>query len=1060
LRGALGDVGIIWNFNNVTLKAVYGNYSDIGAPDFGTIRTLNGTLDYFLLSSVTDETTNDVHILYKDGAALKYVNWTVGTGFGTPDIVYSGSVESLSMSVDRTSSPNNLYAFYVHSAASSISYKNTTVDSINWSTEQQIVDTEGIDYISASRVDSNDRLIQLVYTTDTNKLVRFVDRQAKYEINLEEQATNVSTKEDVTRLCIYAGATAAENLGVSIWNTTSNTWDSLVNDIIANEWANITINDYVASTLTFQFKGGTESQDIKIDSWQIDAFLLYQYNYTYRLDVEVQWTDLIHDRVNEYLCINGGNMGAEDILVDVWHNSTWNNVLSDLSSGWNNVSINTYLDSSTFTLRFRGGDEAQEYIQSSWEIDASLLHLWSDEQVTELELEGSGNLYSWTQLEWLLDTSWSTDSVKVLFQLYDYNSMVYPSSGEGYIRYISGTADVDERKSQVISTNPEYYRNGTGWWKVKIRGVKVTGVQYNLGIDLCYLESTYYDEYTAQTEYIFTDVTDNLSPNLNFTVANYNSVTNVNMTIQVYNYTSGSFPTSGQGYLNYVSNWLAGWNQRVKLTIDHNDVDSSLSNFPALIHLSTSSGRNDDDVSFVFDELQNDANRLKIAVTTGDGGTQCYVEIEEWDDANEEAWLWVKVPSVNSTSDTELYLYYDADHADNTAYVGDPNSSPAEAVWDDDFRLVSHMRDDPDTSHIRDSTVYDNDGTKTGAGEPVVTVSGNVSDAQSFDGSDDYVDLGSDSSLDLRGTDFTIEAWIYPTTQTTSWPTIYAVGTWEISLGIGQDTNTDKLEAWVNDNDDYASDSDVTYNAWNHVVLSWNGTHYNFFIDGVADGSRSGSAYPETGTTYIGGIPPWENEDCFNGTIDEVRASNTSRASSWVKASFESGKDDLVDFGGEDTYTKWLNITNNAQSCLSGSYARIRITSVYSTTDYYQQFTNFVRLLQEESILVNDYALRVINNGTDLYTIRLVRISDSNIDRIINCTIYFRSGETQLQVIDGAFTLTTGTWANLPATSSLDILIDASTIHLQYSSVIETELEVLRSGTSTYTKYPIQFTIT
>lgn len=117
------------------------------------------------------------------------------------------------------------------------------------------------------------------------------------------------------------------------------------------------------------------------------------------------------------------------------------------------------------------------------------------------------------------------------------------------------------------------------------------------------------------------------------------------------------------------------------MTLDSNDIDSALSDFPLLIYLSTSSGRDNDDVSFVFDELQNDSNRKKIAVTTSDGITQCYVEIEEWDDASEEAWLWVKVPLVNNTVDTDLYLYYDADQADNTAYVGDPNSSPAEAVW-------------------------------------------------------------------------------------------------------------------------------------------------------------------------------------------------------------------------------------------------------------------------------------------------------------------------------------------------------------------------------------------
>ncbi|RLC66535.1 MAG: hypothetical protein DRH97_06290, partial [Chloroflexi bacterium] len=374
--------------------------------------------------------------------------------------------------------------------------------------------------------------------------------------------------------------------------------------------------------------------------------------------------------------------------------------------------------------------------------------------------------------------------------------------------------------------------------------------------------------------------------------------------------------------------WLSGWDQRVIMTIDNNDVDSVLSDFPVLISLSTSSGRNSDDVSFVFDELQNDVNKLKIAVTTSDGTTQCYVEIEEWDDANEEAWLWVKAPSVNNTSDTKLYLYYDADQPDNTVYVGDPNSTPAEAVWGNDFRLVTHMRDDPDTSHVRDSTGFDNDGTKAAAGEPVVTTSGNVSDAQDFVGSDDYVDLGSDSSLDLDSTGYTIEAWIYPVTNTMQYPVIYADGIWEVSLGLKQTTG--ELETWIGDAQNYGSDSGVTLDQWNYVVVSYNtiSNDISFYIDGDPDGFTDLGGNPSYGTPgdikYIGGIPLARGGESdaskFKGEIDEVRVSNTPRTNSWIKASFESGVDDLVDFGSEeesevgslelDLEVQWTNLPN------------------------------------------------------------------------------------------------------------------------------------------------------
>lgn len=135
--------------------------------------------------------------------------------------------------------------------------------------------------------------------------------------------------------------------------------------------------------------------------------------------------------------------------------------------------------------------------------------------------------------------------------------------------------------------------------------------------------------------------------------------------------------------------WLLGWDQRVKLTADASDIDADVTHFPVLLHISTSCGRNSEDVSFVFDELQSDANRFKIAVTKADGTTQLYGEIESWDDANEEAWLWVSKSDwmIDDTTNTDFYLYYDADHADNTAYISDGNTN----VWDSSFTGVYHL---------------------------------------------------------------------------------------------------------------------------------------------------------------------------------------------------------------------------------------------------------------------------------------------------------------------------------------------------------------------------------
>jgi hypothetical protein len=97
----------------------------------------------------------------------------------------------------------------------------------------------------------------------------------------------------------------------------------------------------------------------------------------YELNLEVQWTDVDFDEVNEWLCIYSGDMGSEDLRLDVWNGSEWINVLTDLESGWSSVDVSSYLVSSTFIIRFRDSMKAGDTVQDSWEVDATLLHVWT-----------------------------------------------------------------------------------------------------------------------------------------------------------------------------------------------------------------------------------------------------------------------------------------------------------------------------------------------------------------------------------------------------------------------------------------------------------------------------------------------------------------------------------------------------------------------------------------------------------------------------------------------------------------------------------------------------------
>lgn len=72
--------------------------------------------------------------------------------------------------------------------------------------------------------------------------------------------------------------------------------------------------------------------------------------------------------------------------------------------------------------------------------------------------------------------------------------------------------------------------------------------------------------------------------------------------------------------------WLSGWGKRRKLTIDSFYVDSTLNNFPVLVNLSTSAGKNNDDVSSIIEYLNSNV----YADDTFTGPDSSYVDSDKW----------------------------------------------------------------------------------------------------------------------------------------------------------------------------------------------------------------------------------------------------------------------------------------------------------------------------------------------------------------------------------------------------------------------------------------------
>jgi hypothetical protein len=114
-------------------------------------------------------------------------------------------------------------------------------------------------------------------------------------------------------------------------------------------------------------------------------------------------------------------------------------------------------------------------------------------QMVDVEFSGNSNTQNWTKLEWTIDSSFTTTEVNVTFQLYDYSMNQYPASGDGYISDEIGSADVT--KNKTITDDPANFRDAEGNWRIRVRGVKATDMQFELKVDWVEFEATTSDIY-------------------------------------------------------------------------------------------------------------------------------------------------------------------------------------------------------------------------------------------------------------------------------------------------------------------------------------------------------------------------------------------------------------------------------------------------------------------------------------------------------------------------------------------------------------------------------------
>ena len=174
----------------------------------------------------------------------------------------------------------------------------------------------------------------------------------------------------------------------------------------------------------------------------------------------------------------------------------------------------------------------------------------------------------------------------------------------------------------------------------------------------------------------------------------------------------------------------------------------------------------------------------------------------------------------------------------------------------------------------------------------VNSVEGKIGNGMSFDGSSDYIKINDSTSLDLTN-NFTLEAWVYRDTDS---------GTYERIISKSE---TDDYDYWLQIDDTDVAQCGVTIAAgtsrsitgiqtiptekWTHIACTFDSSNnWLLYINGVMDSNTSdGTAGPartstrdlQIGRLGSGGLFYYN----FDGTIDEVRISNTARTPEEIK---------------------------------------------------------------------------------------------------------------------------------------------------------------------------------
>jgi len=203
--------------------------------------------------------------------------------------------------------------------------------------------------------------------------------------------------------------------------------------------------------------------------------------------------------------------------------------------------------------------------------------------------------------------------------------------------------------------------------------------------------------------------------------------------------------------------------------------------------------------------------------------------------------------------------------------------------------LVSYYKLDESSGAVLDAN-GSNDGTNYGA---TPNVAGKINTAYDFDGSNDYISIPDDNTLDITSA-ITLSAWVKLDSTQSLYPAILVKG--EIkdgatdSYGLRLATGDVQFIIYTGTFTALAGTIDIKDNAWHYLVATYDGTNMRIYVDGEED-----TTVAKTGNINTVALPlqigqTYNHAGYFlDGLVDEVAIFNTALTSTQITFLYNSG---------------------------------------------------------------------------------------------------------------------------------------------------------------------------